>query len=100
MRIDPNARTPDLAEAKATNRGGRQAPASSERSGSDGDQATLDGQARIQQLQAQAQQIPDSRQQKVEALNRAIQEGRYQVGAEQIAHSLFSEMAARSVLTR
>jgi anti-sigma28 factor (negative regulator of flagellin synthesis) len=43
------------------------------------------------------QQMPEDRQGKVEALAQAIRDGQYNVGAEQIAQAMFSDMAARSV---
>jgi anti-sigma28 factor (negative regulator of flagellin synthesis) len=44
------------------------------------------------------QQMPEDRHARVEALTRAIRDGQYNVGAEQIAQAMFSEMASRSVL--
>lgn len=52
----------------------------------------------MQDLQTQTRHMPEDRQAKVEALARAIREGQYNVAPEQIAQSLFSEMAARSLL--
>ena len=98
MRIDPNAKMPEIPEGKVTNRSGsstRSSPSSADHST---DQATLASEQRVQELQKQLAQTPEDRQGRVEALGRAIREGRYDVGAGQIAQSLFSEMVARSVL--
>lgn len=54
-------------------------------------------QSRIQALAAQVNRLPEVRQDKVAALGRAIQDGNYQVSAEQTAEALFSELIARSV---
>lgn len=98
MRIDPNAKIQEIPESKVPNRPGsstRSSPSSPDHST---DQATLASEPRVQQLQKQLAQTPEDRQGRVEALGRAIREGRYDVGAGQIAGSLFAEMVARSVL--
>ena len=95
MRIDPNARTPDLPESKVASR-----PAYSGGSGeteSASDKATLGSYARIQELSAKLQQMPEDRQSRVEALAQAIREGRYNVSPEQIAHSILSSMVSGSM---
>jgi flagellar biosynthesis anti-sigma factor FlgM len=95
MRIDPNARTPDLPESKVASRptaSGRtaEAPASS-------DKATLGNYARIQELSAKLQQMPEDRQSRVEALAQAIREGKYSVSPEQIARSILANMTSGSL---
>ena len=94
MRIDPNARTPDLPESKVASRpavSGRTAEAAAS-----SDKATLGHHARIQELSAQLQQMPEDRQSRVEALARAIREGKYNVSPEQIARSILASMASGS----
>jgi flagellar biosynthesis anti-sigma factor FlgM len=99
MRIDPNLRAQELPESKGPNRSGRAGQPSRSREAAP-DQATFTMGAKIQQLAHAAQQLPEVRQSKVEALARAVRDGRYQVSSELIADSLFSEMLAKSVLTR
>lgn len=100
MRIDLNAKTPELPESNPLHRPGAANRASAQDATRSTDEATLAGHTRAQQLQAQLQQMPEDRHDRVEALVRAIREGQYNVGPEQIAQSLFSDMEARSVLTR
>ncbi|MGC2193118.1 MAG: flagellar biosynthesis anti-sigma factor FlgM [Terriglobales bacterium] len=100
MRIDLNAKMPELPESKPLNRPGPSNRSSDPGASRSADEATLAGHTRAQELQTQLQQMPEDRQARVEALARAIREGQYNVGPEQIAQSLFSDMAARSVLTR
>lgn len=95
MRIDPNARTPDLPESKATSRSSATGRALPDK-GASTDEATLGGHARIQELSAKLQQMPDDRQNRVEALAQAIREGRYSVSPEQIARSILSNMTSGS----
>lgn len=96
MRIDPNARTPDLPESKGVSRTSQSGPASPEKPNST-DTATLGNYARIQELSARLQQMPDDRQDRVEALAQAIREGRYNVSPEQIARSILTNMVSGSV---
>jgi flagellar biosynthesis anti-sigma factor FlgM len=96
MRIDPNARTPDLPESKGVTRSGQSEHVTPEKLDST-DTATLGSYARIQQLSARLQQMPDDRQDRVEALAQAIREGRYNVSPEQIARSILTNMVSGSV---
>ncbi len=82
MRIDPNAKLPEIPESKVTNRSGSSARASSATANPASDEATLVSQQRVQELQKQLEQTPEDRRGRVEAL----------------AQALFSEMLARSVL--
>lgn len=98
MRIDPNAKTADLPETRSTS---RSAAARTQPHGEVGsDTATLAAQTRVHQLQQVLQSTPDSRQEKVEALRRAVRDGQYDPAPEKIAQSLFMEMSARAVLNR
>ena len=96
MRIDPNARTPDLPESKGATRSGQSGHVPSEKLDST-DTATLGNYARIQQLSARLQHMPDDRQDRVGALAQAIREGRYNVSPEQIAHSILTNLVSGSV---
>jgi flagellar biosynthesis anti-sigma factor FlgM len=97
MRIDLNAKTPELPESQGSSQTGSAKRLSSAGTNLPADEATLATQTRVQELQSQMQQMPEDRQGKVEALARAIRDGQYNVGAEQIAQAMFSDMAARSV---
>lgn len=99
MRIDPNAKTPDVPESKALNRPGSSNRLSPSSTCQAGDDATLPGQAQVQQLQKQFDHLPDDRASRVEALAKAIRDGQYNVGSEQIAQAMYSDMVARSILT-
>ena len=57
-------------------------------------------QARVQKLERAAKDVPDLRQERVESLKTAIQEGRYQPPAEQVADAMFSDALARIDLLR
>lgn len=100
MRIDLNPKTPELPESKGPDRPSTASRIASTETGYSRDQATLAGHTRVRELQAQIEQLPDDRQAKVEALARALREGQYQASAEQIAHSLFSEMVAKAHVIR
>jgi negative regulator of flagellin synthesis FlgM len=98
MRIDPNAKTANLPESKSIPRSGAARTPPEEFLGNDA--ATLEGNARIQQLEKQVEQMPEGRPERIEALTRAVRSGTYQVDPEQVAQSLIAEMSARSVLRR
>ena len=97
MRIDLNAKTPELPESQSSSQTGSAKRSSSAGINLPADEANLATHTRVQELQSQMQQMPEDRDAKVEALARAIRDGQYNVGAEQIAQAMFSEMAARSV---
>ena len=57
-----------------------------------GDQAQLSvARDKIDQLQVELNRLPEVRQDRVQALQRALKEGRYRVSNEQIAEAVFSE---------
>jgi len=59
------------------------------------DQAQLSGAgAQIAALAAQAFQLPEMRQERVEALRQAVQKGQYSIGSEQVAGAVFEHMMA------
>jgi len=61
-----------------------------------GDTAELSGdQVRAQALAAQVNQLPEVRQEKVDALGLAIRQGSYDVSAEQTAEAMLGEMQSR-----
>ena len=95
MRIDPNTRAEqaqDLAKANPSNAQAAIAAQSERTSGADTAEISPD-QVRVQSLAAQVNALPEIRQNKVEALGRAIREGTYQVSAEQTAAAMLSELA-------
>jgi flagellar biosynthesis anti-sigma factor FlgM len=95
MRIDTNQGAPALAE---NSRAGSPNAAGAENHSLPGaavgeDQAQLSGaHAQVQALVAQASQLPEIRQEKVNALRQAVLGGSYQPGATQVAGALFSHM--------
>lgn len=99
MRVDLNPKTPEAPEGKGPTRAnsGRMSSPAAEISQ---DQANLASQARVRALETQLQQSADVRQNRVEALVRAIQNGQYNVSSDKIANSIYSEMAANSGLIR
>lgn len=93
MRIDPNARSPEAVEA------GRPAktPARSDSRGAaevgpkDQARASFD-KVELHSLEARAQQLPEVRQEKVEALRRAVRDGSYDTPPDKTAEAMLSEM--------
>jgi flagellar biosynthesis anti-sigma factor FlgM len=95
MRIDLNASSPEALDPRQSTKPGSQ-PASGSSSttaqvGVDTAKFSPD-QARAQQLASQVNQMPEMRQDKVAALQRAVQAGTYQVTPAQTAGALFSAM--------
>jgi flagellar biosynthesis anti-sigma factor FlgM len=97
MRIDLNTGIGQAADSPQTAPGARSAASSApaESRGADTAQLSSD-QARVQALTVQVNNLPEIRQQKVEALGRAVRDGSYQVSPESTADALISEMLARS----
>ncbi len=94
MRIDPNTRAEqaqDLAKANPSNARATVAANNERTSGADATEISPD-QVRVQSLAAQVNALPEIRQNKVEALGRAIRQGSYQVSAEQTAAAMLSEL--------
>jgi len=61
------------------------------------DQAQLSGaHTQVQALAAQAAQLPEVRQEKVQALRQAIEAGRYHVSPENVAGALLAHVVAGS----
>jgi flagellar biosynthesis anti-sigma factor FlgM len=96
MRIDLNP-SPEAQEAgPATPAGARTnaAAAGGTALGSDTAQLSSD-QGRVQSLSAQVNNLPEIRQEKVDAVRRVIRDGSYQVTPEQTAEAMLSDMRAR-----
>jgi negative regulator of flagellin synthesis FlgM len=89
MRIDLNHITlQDLAREEKTRKAGLKSPGSP--SIEDKTSLSADTQS-ISSLQAQAMATPAIRQDKVEALRQAIQQGQYQLEPDQIAHAILNQ---------
>ena len=96
MRIDLGkaAEAPELQQTR--NSGAAANPQGAGRTQVAGDTATLlEAQTKAQALAAQISQLPEIRQEKVTALGRLINQGKYQVTAEQTAESILSAIAIR-----
>ncbi|HTW57902.1 MAG TPA: flagellar biosynthesis anti-sigma factor FlgM [Terriglobales bacterium] len=95
MRIDPNH---GPQPARETNSSTAQNPAASASPAELGeDQAQLSGaHTQIQALATQAAQLPEVRQERVQALRQAIQGGRYATTPEQVAGAVFGHMLSGS----
>jgi negative regulator of flagellin synthesis FlgM len=92
MRIDSNQGAQRLLENSL---GANQSPnrASSAGSSVSGDQAELSGvHLQIQALVAQAAQLPEVRQEKVNALRQAVASGNYRPSPEQVSEALFAAL--------
>jgi len=100
MRINPNARTPDIAEERSDRIGSSVQRPAAEAARSTEDRAQISTLSKSHALAAQAQQAPEVRAARVAALARAIGEGSYAPNSDQIADSLFSEMQAQASLVR
>jgi len=98
MRIDlnPGAQpAPESNRNQATNSGASAAPSGGRALGED--QAQLSGaHIQVQALAAQALQLPELREERVQALRQAVQSGQYQVRPEKIAGSVLAHMIAGS----
>lgn len=94
MRVNLNQAAQTAAESNTASSATRnnQAPAS----GVFGeDQAQLSGvHVQVQALAAQAAQLPEVRQERVNALRQVVSEGNYHPGADQVAQAIFDHMLA------
>jgi flagellar biosynthesis anti-sigma factor FlgM len=98
MRIDLNAIIPNAPDpGQSTKSGSRTASSASSSEGPAGaDTAKLSQDlGRVQELASQVSQLPEIRQDKVEALQRAIEEGSYRVTPGQAAEALISAIQIR-----
>jgi len=98
MRIDLNAIIPEAPDPGQSAKSGSQVASGSSSAGlGGGDTAKLSqDQGKVQELASQVNQLPEIRQDKVAALQRAIQDGGYQVTPSQAAEALISAMQIRS----
>jgi len=97
MRIDLNHGPQPLLENSRTSPQNTAAAASSASSNalSGEDQAQLSGaHVQVQALAAQASQLPEVREERVQALRQAIQSGHYQPSPKEVAGAMFAHMIA------
>lgn len=103
MRIDLHVRSSEATESSRSmgSNGAKNKAAAAERAGVQSDETHLSShQARVQKLEHVAQNVPEVRHERVQALRTAIQEGRYQPPAEQVAEAMLSDAIARTDLLR
>ncbi len=94
MRIDPNTSAQQAQESDKATASNAHAAAPSSQGASATDTAQLSpDQVRVQALVAQVNALPEVRQNRVDALGRAIREGNYQVSAEQTAAAMLADLA-------
>jgi flagellar biosynthesis anti-sigma factor FlgM len=101
MRIDLNTKVASTVEnERSTRRKSQSADAKQQAEvGRDEARLSLDHQ-RLQTLEAGVNRMPEVRHDKVQALQSALEEGSYDVGSEQIAEAMMTEMFARSAHIR
>jgi flagellar biosynthesis anti-sigma factor FlgM len=94
MRIDLNPGTQPLPENQANaNAAGARAGAGPASGALGEDQAQLSGvHVQVQALVAQALKLPETAQERVQALRQAVVAGKYRPAADQVAGALFSNL--------
>jgi len=95
MRIDPQIPAPDAAATSSVSnqRSGAAANAAAGASGQPNDTVQLSAaQTVLSSLVSQLANVPDVRQQKVDALRAQIQSGQYQASNEQVANAIVDEL--------
>jgi len=96
MRIDLNHEPQQVSETNLTN-AQNVSTRSSAGNGLGDDQAQLSGaHAQVEALAAQASQLPEVRQERVQALRQAVQGGQYHASPEQVAGAMFAHLLAGS----
>jgi flagellar biosynthesis anti-sigma factor FlgM len=99
MRIDSNQGVQPLPESGRT--GEQSLPSGGTRSAASSplgeDQAQLSStHVQVQALAAQAAQLPEIRQEKVNALRQVVLEGSYQPSSQQVAEAVFAHMVVKA----
>ena len=93
MRIDPNHKLQNVADIGGSGQASARAQNSAVKTNFADDRAQLSpDQVRVQSLTNQANDLPDVRQEKVNALGLAIQQGHYNVTPEQTAAAILEDM--------
>jgi anti-sigma28 factor (negative regulator of flagellin synthesis) len=93
MRIDLNTRVPDIPRSGKSARTDSASPANSMAGELAPHEARLSLHARVQALEAGVRGLPEVRQDKVAALQRATRDGTYNASAGQIAEAIFRELS-------
>lgn len=100
MRIDPNQAAQAASESSSRSSSQSSASADSRASASSPlgeDQAQLsDVHVQAQTLAAQASQLPEVREEKVNALRQAVLDGSYQPSSTEVAGALFAHMVVQA----
>ena len=95
MRIDLNANVGQTLDAGPAGKAVSHAGSNAVRVGLEGDSTELSSdQVKVQTLSAAVLQLPEIRQDKVTALAEQMQNGNYQVGAQQTAEALLTALTA------
>jgi flagellar biosynthesis anti-sigma factor FlgM len=92
MRIDFQYGPQQTHDSDRSNAANSTAPGAQERAVTQGENSQ--DHIQVQTLAVQASRLPDIREAKVQSLRSAVESGRYQVDANQVANALFSEMAS------
>ena len=96
MRVDAPVSLPENVQPDKVTRSGSPAQQSSAvavNSRQDQAQLSVDGQT-LQQLKANLSQVPEVRQERVEALRQAVSSGSYQVSDQQLSDAIGSDLLA------
>ena len=94
MRIDLNQGPQSLPEIDRQNPAASSGSSAAHAAAPGADEAQFSGShAQVQALVAQASQLPEVRQERVESLRQAVQRGQYKASAEQTAGAVFAHMA-------
>ncbi len=99
MRVDGPLPLPENTQTTGVTRSGSTGQSGSTvsvNSGADEAQLTVDGQT-IQALQGSLAQLPEVRQERVEALRQAVGSGSYQVSDQQLGDAMGSELLSAQV---
>jgi flagellar biosynthesis anti-sigma factor FlgM len=102
MRIDLYGRTPETADADRPNKSGsRTSRAGSGEHAAGQDEADISfDHSRLSKLEAQANQVPEIRAERVQALARSLRDGTYQAKPDETAEAMLSDVQARSAIFR
>jgi negative regulator of flagellin synthesis FlgM len=99
MRIDAPLPLPENMQTPNVTRSGPsapQSPAAQVTSGQDKAQLSVDS-ATVQQLKSTLSQLPEVRQERVNALRQAVNDGSYQVSNQQLADAIGSDLLGRII---
>jgi flagellar biosynthesis anti-sigma factor FlgM len=93
MRVDSHYNPPPTTETNRNNTQNASAANNSASPSTGEDMTSLSGaQVQVQASAAQASQLPEVREQRVQSLRQALQSGLYQPASEQVAGALFAHM--------